>query len=300
MFGFAFGAELLTGRLGLNLVHGLQLVAVAIVAQAVLAMQRSLAPDRLRIAFAIVSLAIVLFAPTRFATLFAIFAGGAAGMLVFRDPAVAQTESASLPVSRSWALFCLVSLLGLLVALPLLAHITGRLEFRALAAFYETGALVFGGGHVVLPLLSNAVVAPGWVAESTFLSGYGAAQALPGPLFTFGAFLGASIQRSSHRVLLGCVGLFALSAPGLLAMGALLPFWGHLRKVPSIQGALRGVNAAVVGILIAALYTPLWTSTIRSSTDFWFALVAFLLLVVAKTQPWVVVMCISLAHMLAG
>lgn len=300
MFGFAFGAELLSGRFGLRLVHGLQLIAVAVVAQAVLTMQRSLAPDRRRMALAMVALAIVLFGPVRFATLAAIIGGGFVGLLLLRSPSITQSESVPRAVSKRWALVCCITLVGLLISLPILAHITGSLELQALSAFYRTGALVFGGGHVVLPLLANAVVAPGWVSEPTFLSGYGAAQALPGPLFTFGAFLGASIQGSSHRVLLGWLGLFGLSAPGILAMGAVLPFWGNLRRFPSIQAALRGVNAAVVGILIGALYTPLWTSTVRTSADFWFALAAFVLLVVGKLQPWVVVLCISLSYMLAG
>ena len=300
MFGCAFGAALLSGRPGVSLVHGLQLVAVAVVAQAVLTMQRSLAPDRPRMALALIALAIVFFGPPRFATLLAIAGGGLAGLLLLQPPPAKQMQSAPMPVSKRPALVCCSLFLGLLVALPILARLTGKLELQALAAFYRTGALVFGGGHVVLPLLENAVVAPGWVSQRTFLSGYGAAQALPGPLFTFGAFLGASIQGTSHRVLLGLMGLFGLSAPGLLAMAAVLPFWEHLRRVESVQRALRGINAAVVGVLLAALYTPLWTSTVRTSTDFWFAVVAFALLTAGKVQPWAVVVGISVAYMAAA
>jgi chromate transporter len=300
MFGFAFGATLLSGKLGLRLVHGLQLVAVSVVAQAVMTMQRSLAPDRQRIALAMAALAIVLFGPPRFATLLAIAGGGWAGLLLFRAAPAKQEESAPLPVSKRWALVCCIILVVLLVSLPILAHVTGRLELQALSAFYQTGALVFGGGHVVLPLLENAVVAPGWVSEPTFLSGYGAAQAVPGPLFTFGAFLGASIQGTPHRVLFGLFGLFGLSAPGLLAMAAVLPFWEQLRRIQSVQSGLRGINAAVVGVLIAALYTPLWTSTVRSSVDFWFAAVAFAMLTVGKVQPWIVVVCVSVAFLVVG
>jgi chromate transporter len=300
MLGFAFGSALVAGPLGTRLIHGLQLVAVAVVAQAVLTMQRSLAPDRTRIALAMLALAVVLFGPARFATLLAIVGGAVAGLVLFRVPETIETPSTLTSVSKTAAIVCCVFLLSLAVCLPILAHRTGALELGALAAFYRTGALVFGGGHVVLPLLEDAVVRPGWVSQSTFLSGYGAAQALPGPLFTFGGFLGASLNGSTHRLLLGVLGLVALSAPGLLAMAAVLPFWTSLRRVRPVQRALRGINAAVVGILIAALYMPLWTATVRTSADFWFALVAFCLLTVGKVQTWLVVVCTSLACLLAG
>lgn len=300
MFAFAFGSSLLSGEHGVRLVHGLQLVAVAVVAQAVLTMQRSLAPDRERMCLAIVAVAIVLFGPLRSATLIAILFGGVAGVLWLHSAKSSPTPSAEIRASRRWALVTLVLLFGLLVALPIAAHLTHRLELQALWAFYRTGTLVFGGGHVVLPLLQAAVVTPGWVSESTFLSGYGAAQALPGPLFTFGAFLGASFQGTSHRALLGLAGLFGLSAPGLLAMAAVLPFWKTLRHVRFMQWALRGINAAVVGVLIATLYSPLWTSTVRTSVDFWFALTAFTLLTIGRVQPWVVVFAVGIAYLLMG
>jgi chromate transport protein ChrA len=168
-----------------------------------------------------------------------------------------------------------ITFFGILVLLPVAAHFTSNRGIEVLSAFYRSGALVFGGGHVVLPLLENVVVTPGWVPQSTFLAGYGAAQALPGPLFTFAAFLGASVQGGAHRWVFGVLGLLGMFAPGLLAMAAVLPFWAAIRGNRLIQGALRGINAAVVGILIAALYTPLWTSTIRTAGDFWFALMAF-------------------------
>jgi chromate transporter len=300
MFGVAFGAPLLSGRLGVGLIHGLQIVAVAVVAQAVLTMQRSLAPDRARVALAMIALAIVFFGPSRWATLVAIIAGGFAGLIFFRSPQQARARPAVVRPSRFWAATCAALFIVLLVSLPILAHVTGRRELEALSAFYRTGALVFGGGHVVLPLLEGAVVTPGWVSEATFLSGYGAAQALPGPLFTFGAFLGASVQGSSHPVLLGLLGLLGLSAPGLLAMAAVLPFWEALRSVRSVQSGLRGINAAVVGVLMGALYMPLWTSTVRSSADFWFAVVAFAQLAVGKAQPRLVVLGISQANMVVA
>jgi len=298
MLGFAFGTALLSGRFGVRLIHGLQIVAVAVVAQAVLTMQRSLAPDRQRIAIALVALAVVLFGPTQFATLVAIVGGAVAGIVMFRSINISQAKPAMIQASKTVAVICGLVFFLLLVSLPIAAHFAGGMEIEALSAFYRSGALVFGGGHVVLPLLENAVVAPGWVSQSTFLSGYGAAQALPGPLFTFGAFLGASIHGSPHRILLGLTGLFGLSAPGLLAMAAVLPFWETLRKIQSVQSALRGVNAAVVGVLIAALFTPLWTSTVRNSSDFWFALAAFTLLTVWKMQPWIVVCGVSVLYLL--
>ncbi len=300
MFGFAFGVTALSGRFGGRLIHGLQLVAVAIVAQAVMTMQRSLAPDRQRIALALVALAIVLFAPAQFGTVLAIVVGAIYGLVMFRSMTMSAPQAALIRSSKTCAAVCAVVLVALLVLLPIAGQLTGRLDIQALSAFYRSGALVFGGGHVVLPLLESAVVVPGWVKETTFLSGYGAAQALPGPLFTFGAFLGASIQGATHRILFALLGFFGLSAPGLLAMTAVLPFWETLRNLRSVQSALRGVNAAVVGVLIAALFTPLWTSTVRTSADFCFALLAFTLLTVWKVQPWIVVGFTSLAYMVLG
>lgn len=293
MFGFAFGVTALSGGIGGRLIHGLQLVAVAIVAQAVMTMQRSLAPDRPRIALALVALAIVLFTPAQFGTVLAIVVGAISGLVIFRSMTTAAPQLVLMRSSKTIAVACAVMLVALLVVLPVAGQFTGRLDIKALSAFYRSGALVFGGGHVVLPLLETAVVLPGWVKQTTFLSGYGAAQALPGPLFTFGAFLGASIQGASHRTLFGLIGLLGLSAPGLFAMSAVLPFWHALRVIRPVQSALRGVNAAVVGVLIAALFTPLWISTVRNSFDFWFAVSAFTLLTVWKVQPWIIVCGVS-------
>ncbi len=299
MFAFAFGATHLSSSLGVRAIHGLQLVAVAIVAQAVMTMQRSLAPDRERMALAIASLAIIFFGPPRFATFLAILIGGLAGIVLFRSTPLPEPKAFILRSSKWGGISCAAGFLVFLVVLPISGFLTHALFLRVLSAFYTSGALVFGGGHVVLPLLENAVVAPGWVKESVFLSGYGAAQAVPGPLFTFGAFLGASIQGSSHRVLFGLLGLIGLSAPGLLAMGAILPFWQSWRERRSVQSALRGINAAVVGVLIAALFSPLWTSTVHSSGDFWIVLFAFVLLTQWKLQP-IVVVGVTLAFSLIG
>lgn len=298
MFLFAFGVTYLSGATGVRVVHGLQLVAVAIVAQAVMTMQRSLAPDRERMALAVGALAIVSFGPARFGTLIAIGAAALAGLLLFRKVPASSHKAFRLRPSRLVGVACAVALLGLLFLLPVLGHITQALAVQVFSAFYTCGALVFGGGHVVLPLLESAVVAPGWVKESVFLSGYGAAQAVPGPLFTFGAFLGASIP-GSHRVAFGLLGLIGLSVPGLLAMSAVLPFWQSWRERRAVQSALRGVNAAVVGVLIAALFSPLWTSAVRGSADFCIALLAFVLLTQWKLQP-ILVVVITLALSLTG
>lgn len=289
MFSLAFGADHLSGNYGMRIVHGLQLVAVAIVAQAVMTMQRSLAPDRQRMALALGALAIVIVLPPQFATLAAIVVGGLGGIVLFRSVPLKKSKPFLIRPSRLGASLCAATFLTLLFLLPLSSQLTHRLTLQVISAFYTCGALVFGGGHVVLPLLENAVVAPGWVKEPVFLSGYGAAQTLPGPLFSFGGFLGASIQNSPNRFLFGLVGLFALSVPGLLAMASVLPFWQQWREIRVVHCFLRGVNAAVVGVLIAALYSPLWTSSVHSRGDFLVVLICFVLLTQWKLQPIVIV-----------
>ena len=290
MLAFAYGNVLFTGLVGSSLLHGLQLAAVAVVAQAVLAMQRTLAPDGLRIAIAIGAAGVVLFAPPQFSTPAVIVVGAVAGLLIYRSEApetiTAETRT-TLQLSKTAGVAAATIFFLVLIFTPLLARFDpGCAVF---SAFYRSGALVFGGGHVVLPLLENAVVAPGWVNQQSFLAGYGAAQALPGPLFAFGAYLGASVRPSGHPIVYGLLGLVGLFMPGLLAMAAVLPFWSGLRANPLIQAALKGVNASVVGVLIAALYQPLWTSTVRTSSDFWLALVAFALLTIGRSKPLIVV-----------
>jgi chromate transporter len=290
MLAFASGSSLLSGKLGAGLVHGLQLAAVAVVAQAVLAMQRSLAPELLRIAIAMAAACIALFAPSHFSTVAAIGAGAVAGFLASRaapfapEPARAEEQS-PLHLPKAAGIAAAAAFLVLLL-LPRFFHGTAATVF---SAFYRSGALVFGGGHVVLPLLENAVVRPGWVTQPSFLAGYGAAQALPGPLFAFGAYLGASVRPGNHPLLYGLLGLLGLFMPGLLAMAAVLPFWAGLRAIPSIRAALQGINASVVGILLAALIQPLWTSTVRSISDFWIVLLAFVLSTIFRLQPLIVV-----------
>ena len=293
MLAFAYGHSFLGGSAGNGLLHGLQLVAVAVVAQAVLGMQRSLAPDRVRIALAILATGLVLFLPAQVATLSAIAAGAVAGLLLFRSQNNADSDYAGMSLSKPVGFSSAAVFFLLLVILPLAAHLFSSTGLAVFSAFYRSGALVFGGGHVVLPLLEDSVVARGWVSQQTFLAGYGAAQALPGPLFTFAAYLGAEVRPSPNPLLYGLLALVALFAPGLLAMTAVLPFWSAIRRNRYVRASLKGVNASVVGVLIAALFQPLWTSTIHTPGDFWIALIAFALLALWKIQPWIVVTCVA-------
>jgi chromate transporter len=300
MFAFAMGGMLLSGKAGSNLIHGLQIVAVAVVAQAAVTMQRSLAPDRSRIAVALAAMAITLFGPAQFSTLLAIAGGGAAGYVIFRRIETSPPPTKPIPSSKAVASVCACLFFGLLILLPIVGRLNQNPGVQLFSSFYRSGALVFGGGHVVLPLLQNAVVSRGWVTQQSFLAGYGAAQALPGPLFTFAAFLGASVQNTPSRLLFAVFGLVGVSAPGLLAMAAVLPFWGGLRSNRAMQAVLRGVNAAVVGVILAALYSPLWVSTIQTTSDIWFAVAGFALLVVWKVQPWQVVLGVSGCYLAFG
>lgn len=289
MLAFAYGHSFLGGGRGNGLLHGLQLVAVAVVAQAIVGMQRSLAPDRVRIALAILATGLALFLPAQGATVIAIAAGAVAGLLLYRRQSDSSSDYADTYLSRAAGFASAAVFLALLVVLPLAAHLFALRGLAVFSAFYRSGALVFGGGHVVLPLLENSVVARGWVSQQSFLAGYGAAQALPGPLFTFGAYLGAVVRPSPNPFFYGLLSLVALFAPGLLAMAAVLPFWSALRRNRYVKAALKGVNASVVGVLIAALFQPLWTSTIHTAGDFWIALLAFAMLVIWKVKPWIVV-----------
>ena len=284
---FAQGAAALTGPLSAGMLHGLQVAAVAVVAQAVWSMARSLCPDRPRATIAVVATLIVTAAPTAIGQIAAIFAGAVAGAWLCREaPAVAVSARLSIPVPRGLAVAALAVFALLLIGLPIAAAVWALPALALAEAFYRAGALVFGGGHVVLPLLHASVVEPGWVSEDAFLSGYGAAQAVPGPLFTFAAYLGA--------IMTGWVGaalcLVAIFLPGLLLVLGVLPFWASLGSGVLMRAALRGVNAAVVGVLLGALYDPVWTKGIGGPADFGLALVAFALLVIWKAPPWLAVL----------
>jgi chromate transporter len=289
---FAYGASALSGPVGTGLLHGLKLVAVAIVAQAVWGMARALCPDRERASIAGVSALVVLLSTSAFSQLATIVFGAVAGAWLCRHTGVIRAEHAPIKVSRRVGGAALAAFFGLLFGLPLLRGLTGSQAIAMIDAFYRSGALVFGGGHVVLPLLQGAVVAPGWVSDDAFLAGYGAAQAVPGPLFTFAAYLGAVMGPAPNGLLGGVLGLVAIFLPGLLLHLGTLPFWERFRRRPGTQAVMRGINAAVVGLLGAALYSPIWTSSIRGPQDFAVALVGFILLM-AWRAPLVVVVAVS-------
>jgi chromate transporter len=285
---FADGVGSLGGVIGTSLLHGLQLVAVAIVAQAVWGMARSLSPDRERASISAVAALIILFSPSSLAQITAILLGGLTGLLLCRGAPPVASGHVTMPVSRSAGIAALAAFAVLLVGLLL---VQGRLStgLDLFAAFYRSGALVFGGGHVVLPLLREAFVAPGWVGDDAFLAGYGAAQAVPGPLFTFAAYLGAVAHATPNGLTGAIVGLVGIFLPGILVLIGTLPFWDALRTRLGVQAAMRGINAAVVGILAAALYDPVWTSSVKTSGDFAIALIGFVLLVAWRAPPLVVV-----------
>jgi chromate transporter len=289
LVAFAYWAgHLSASPIGAGVLHGLKLVAVAIVAQAVWGMARSLCPDRPRAGIALAATVIATFAAVSVGQIAAIVAGAVAGLVLCRQaaPQVAS-ELMALPVSRRAGAACLL-LFALLLVLPLLLRGLSH-DVAVFAAFYRSGALVFGGGHVVLPLLHDAVVAPGWVTDDAFLAGYGAAQAVPGPLFTFAAYLGAVLRPGRGGAIGAIMPLLAIFLPGLLLLMGVLPFWAILRARPAAQAAMRGVNASVVGLLAAALYDPVWTSAVLRPADFALALVCFILLTVWRAPPLAIV-----------
>jgi chromate transporter len=286
---FAFGTCTLHGPMGLGLLHGLKLVAVAIVAQAVWGMARTLCPDKERASIAVVSALIVLLSTSPVAQIAAILIGPIAGFRLCRGGPPSPVGRMSVPVSRTVGLTALTAFFLLLAGLPILRDFGKSQAIAFFEAFYRSGALVFGGGHVVLPLLRQAVVAPGWVSDDAFLAGYGAAQAVPGPLFTFAAYLGAVLGPSPHGLAGAVLGLIGIFLPGMLILIGVLPFWETFRKRAGAQAMMRGVNAAVVGLLAAVLYDPVWTSSVKTPADFSIALVGFVLLVVWRAPPLLVV-----------
>jgi chromate transporter len=286
---FAYGAGAVGGSLGTGLLHGLKLVAVAIVAQAVWGMARTLCPDRQRASIAALSALIILFSISSIAQIGAIALGGILGLWLCRGAPPPAEGHIHMPVSRRAGLVALTAFFVLLAGLPIAQHLTHSSGVARFDAFYRSGALVFGGGHVVLPLLREAFVTPGWVSDDTFLAGYGAAQAVPGPLFTFAAYLGFVVQPSPHGLPGAALGLFGIFLPGMLILVGALPFWDSFRKRESAQAVMRGVNAAVVGLLGAALYNPLWTTSVKTPGDFGIALVGFVLLTAWRAPPLVVV-----------
>jgi len=287
LLAFALSASAFTGPIAQGLQHGLKLVAVAVVAQALWGMARSLTPDRERAGIALAALAIVVALAGSFAQIAAIGLGALAGLALCRGGGASVEGALRFPVSRANGVAALCLFVVLLVVPPL---VRGSQQGLALFdAFYRSGAFVFGGGHVVLPLLQAQVVAPGWVTNEAFLTGYGLVQAVPGPLFAFAAYLGAVMEPTPNGVAGAGIALVALFLPGLLLVYGMLPFWDGLRARAPSQAAMRGANAAVVGILGAAFYKPVWTSAVLTQVDFALAAGGFLLLTVWKLPPWIVV-----------
>lgn len=270
--------------------QGLKIVAVAVVAQAVWGMARSHAADLPRIAIVAVAAAATLFLPSTWTQIAVIIAGGLAGFLLSTPAASTGDDSAFHGgVGRGTAIAAIASFVGLLVALPLIAAQTAAPTLDVADAAYRSGALVFGGGHVVLPLLEEAMVAPGWLSEDTFLAGYGLAQAVPGPLFTFSAYLGTAMDYGPGGAIGGLIALVAIFLPSFLLIVGILPFWDGLRRITTVRQMLSGVNAAVVGLLLAALYDPVITSAIREWPDAVLALAALAALMMFRVPPWIVV-----------
>jgi chromate transporter len=297
MLAFAFGHSLFSGPAGQAILRGLELVAVAIVAQAVLAMQRTLAPDLARVGFALAAIPLMLFLPPAVAAPATLCLAACAGVLLLhahRKPAPEQPRLPASPQAARLAItiFCILFVASLVLQSRTLTQVS------LYASLFRSGALVFGGGHVVLPLLDKVIVARGWMPGGEFLAGYGAAQALPGPLFSFAAFIGADMRALHWPILTGILALFALFAPGLLLMLAALPFWQSLRRRPGLNAALAGINAAVVGVLAAALYRPIWTSAIHSGFDITLAACALFALLVWRIPSWNVVLAVALLSML--
>ncbi|MGY4878773.1 chromate efflux transporter [Vreelandella aquamarina] len=287
---FALGAGLLDGPMADGLLTGLKITAVAIVAHAVWGMAGSLCPDKRRAGIALASVFVVLMLNGPLGQVSAILLGSVAGWVLCRDSSTVLSEPLHFALSRRVGVIALALFAALLVGLPLVASHTPWLD--VMAGFYRAGALVFGGGHVVLPLLEAEVVQSGWLSADEFLTGYGAAQAVPGPLFTFAAYLGALLP-GFNNLLGAMLALVAIFLPGFLLLIGVLPFWNDFRQWSSAQAFMRGANAAVVGVLATALYQPVWTSAIVGPYEFALALSGFLLLSVWKLPAWAVVLIVA-------
>jgi chromate transporter len=288
MVGFAFGAAMFSGPVGGGILTGLK--AVAIVAQAVWGMARTLTPDARRAGIAVAAALVVLAFAGPLAQVAAILVGVLGGLVLCRAPAEPEPARVAMPLSRAAGAVCLAGFAALLVGLPIAAAALQSRTLDVVDAFYRAGSLVFGGGHVVLPLLEAEVVGPGWVSPEAFLAGYGAAQAMPGPLFSFAGYLGAVLDAPPNGLAGAAIALLAIFLPGLLLMAGVLPFWDAVRTRPVVRAAMRGANAAVVGILAVALYDPVFTTAITGAGEFGLALVCFVLLMAFRAPPWLVVL----------
>ena len=289
-FGLGIGAFAGAGDAGW--LHGLKVVAVAVVAQAVWGMARSLCPDRERATIAILAAIVTLAWPSALGQLSSIVIAGLTGAMIVPGQTSSSPASMRFPIAKKTGIAAWIIFFVLLVGLPFFRQISPSHALEVFDSFFRVGSLVFGGGHVVLPLLQTEVVGPGWVTEEQFVAGYGATQAVPGPLFTFSAYLGTVMNSEPNGWTGAFLALVAIFLPSFLLVIGALPFWDLLRSVQIFQSALRGINAAVVGLLLAALYNPVWRSAIYSPADFALGLIAFGLLLFWKFPPWmVVVLC---------
>ena len=286
---FAYGVDQLGGEAS-EWLHGLKVVAVAVVLLALWGMGKTLTPDRPRITIAVIAAAALLFTDGVVIQLAVIAGGAILGFTFLRPTTPTQSPLPDKHGGTGIGLLALGLFLVFLLALPIASQVLDNFPLALADSFYRSGALVFGGGHVVLPLLEAEVVPTGWVSKDDFLAGYGAAQAVPGPLFTFSAYLGTAAGVLSPRWIGGLLALGAIFLPSLLLVVGVLPFWERLRGFTNVRGALLGVNAAVVGLLLAALYDPVFTGAITSPRDFALASAAFALLVFWKAPPWLVVL----------
>ncbi len=293
LVGFAMTAASLTGPLAAGALEGLKIVAVAIVAQAVRGMAQTLCPDRARAAIAVGAVVMLAVVPGASGMAGAIAVGAGIGLILGRGPGRAVSGDVAMPVGRRQGMVALALFAGLLVLLPLGAE--GSRTLAVIDGFYRAGALVFGGGHVVLPLLQAEVVAPGWVTQDAFLAGYGAVQAVPGPLFTFAGYLGAVMGPAPGGPAGAALAMAAVFLPGFLILAGVLPFWDRFRRLERAQSAMQGANAAVVGILGAALYAPVFTGAVDDLRDLALALVCFAALVWWRVPPCAVVAFAALA-----
>ena len=291
---FAFGIGAFASTADAGWLHGLKVVAVAVVAQAVWGMARSLCPDGERATIAILASVVTLTWPTTVGQLSSIVLAGLVGSIIFPGTVSSALSHMRFPVGKKTGIAAWIIFFVLLLGLPLLRQLHPGHALEVFDSFFRVGSLVFGGGHVVLPLLQAEVVGPGWVTNEQFVAGYGAAQAVPGPLFTFSAYLGAVMGAEPNGWTGALVALVAIFLPSFLLVIGALPFWDALRAMPIFQSALKGINAAVVGLLLAALYQPVWKSAIYSGADFGLGLVALGLLMFWKWPPWLVVVLTAL------
>lgn len=274
-----------TGSFDSGWIQGLKIVAVAVVAHALLGMGKSLTPDRTRLTVAMIAAAGTLLVPTAWGQILIIILAGLFGVFYYRNEEKPEVVHMPLTFGRKTGIIAWVLFFTLLIVLPIFRPFVQSVAYAIFDTFYRVGSIVFGGGHVVLPMLEREVVPTGWMTSETFLAGYGAAQAVPGPLFTLSGYLGQIIGGGSGAL----IAVVAMFLPSFLLVIGTLPFWAVIRTKPRIQAALKGVNAAVVGILLAALYDPVFTSAVESSIDFVIVLISFTLLVFYKLSPWIVV-----------